>query len=97
MEERVTQEAVLRELAAIGFARVTDYLSVKDGVLEVKTIDELLPDGAAAVASVEKTSTGIKIKFYTSSGLWSCWGNPRDSLRSGLPRRWGRTAFCRQF
>ena len=64
MEERVTQEAVLRERAAIGFARVTDYLSVKDGVLEIRTIDDLLPDGAAAVASVEKTSTGLKIKFY---------------------------------
>lgn len=64
MGTEVTQEAVLHELAAIAFARVTDYLSVRDGVLEIRTVDSLLPGGAAAVASVEKTSTGLKLKFY---------------------------------
>ena len=64
MDSRITAEAVLGELAAIGFARVSDFLWVKDGTLEIRDIGEMSPDGAAAVASVEKTTTGVKVKFY---------------------------------
>ena len=64
MDSRITAEAVLGELAAIGFARVSDFLCVKDGTLEIRDIGEMSPDGAAAVASVEKTTTGVKVKFY---------------------------------
>jgi len=64
LDSRITAEAVLGELAAIGFARVSDFLCVKDGTLEIRDIGELSPDGAAAVASVEKTATGVKVKFY---------------------------------
>jgi len=49
---------VVEELAAIGFARVGDQL-VLDDARKILT----LPDGAA-VASVERTGTGLKVKFY---------------------------------
>ena len=63
MEERITAEAVLRELAAIGFAKVSDFLQIRDGTLEIRDFGSSAPM-AAAVASVERTSTGLKLKFY---------------------------------
>ena len=63
LEKKITAEAVLRELAAIGFARAPDFLQVRDGTLEIRDLDAGVPM-AAAVAAVERTSTGLKLKFY---------------------------------
>ena len=57
-------QKVLEEIRAIAMARATDFLSVKDGALEIRSTGELPPEAAAAIASVEKTSTGLKVKFY---------------------------------
>ncbi len=59
---RITPEQVLRELAAIGFAKVTDFLELENG--DVRLRENLKPRQRAAVASIEKTSTGVKVKFY---------------------------------
>ena len=65
MEERNTLSArVLGELEAIAMARVTDYLSVRDGALDISDTAGLPRQAAAAIASVEKTSTGLRLKFY---------------------------------
>ena len=45
---------------AIGFARVTDYFFVRDGQPQLK---DALPEGAA-IAAVETTGKGIKVKCY---------------------------------
>lgn len=64
MEEdiKVSKERVVRELAAIAFASAADHLQVVDGQLTVGDI----PAGrsCAAIQSVEKTSSGIRVKFY---------------------------------
>ena len=52
----------MEELEAIAFARVPDYLTVEDG--EVFLRQELKPRQRAAVASIERSNTGIKVKFY---------------------------------
>ena len=61
-QEKVTKERVVRELAAIAFANAADYLQVADGELTVGD----LPAGkrCAAIQSVEKTSSGLRVKFY---------------------------------
>lgn len=59
---KISPEQVMRELAAIAFARVPDLLEI-DGT-NVKLKDNLKPSQRAAVASVEKSTTGIKVKFY---------------------------------
>ena len=59
---KISPEQVMRELAAIGFARVPDYLVIEDGDVRLK--ENLKPLERAAVASIEKTTTGIKVKFY---------------------------------
>jgi len=60
----VCTERVLEELAAIGFARATDCLYVQDNNLMVKPSKELTPEAGAAIASIERTTGGLKVKFY---------------------------------
>ena len=57
-------EQVLSELAAIGLTRATDVLSVTEDKLQLKDPACMDPVHGAAIASVEKTSAGWKIKFY---------------------------------
>ena len=59
---KLSPEQVLKELTAIAFARVPDYLVLEDGDVRLK--EHLKPLQRAAVASIEKTSSGIKVKFY---------------------------------
>ena len=58
-KRNISPEQVLQELAAIAFARVPDYM---DGEGNLKA--ELKPSQRAAIASVEKGSAGVKVKFY---------------------------------
>ena len=62
--KKVTAKKVVEELAAIGFAKATDFLSVEDGHLVIRATSELSKQERAAIASVETTSNGIKLKFY---------------------------------
>ena len=62
-KDRLPDE-VLTELAAIGLTRATDVLSVENGQVELKSPAQMGENHAAAIASVEKTSGGWKIKFY---------------------------------
>ena len=60
--KKISPEQVMRELAAIGFARVPDCLVMEDGDVRLK--EDLKPLERAAVASIEKSGTGVKVKFY---------------------------------
>ena len=62
--KKITTGKVVEELAAIGFARATDFLSVQDGKLLVRSTDDLRKSDRSAIASIETTSTGIRLKFY---------------------------------
>ncbi len=57
--KKISPERVLQELAAIAFARVPDYMD-SDGTLKLG----LKPLQGAAIASIEKSSAGVKVKFY---------------------------------
>lgn len=68
MEERqkrteITQDMVLQELAAIAFARATDYESVRDGMVQVKDTDQLSDLQIAAIAGIKETQNGIEVKL----------------------------------
>ncbi len=60
--KKVSPKQVMKELAAIGFARATDCLVIEDG--DVRLREGLKPLERAAIASVEKTSNGLRVKFY---------------------------------
>ena len=62
--KKISPKKVVEELAAIGFARATNFLCVSDGELTIRSTDTLSKADQAAIASVEQTSNGIRIKFY---------------------------------
>ena len=57
-------EEVLTELAAIGLTRATDVLYIRDDKIQLKEPENMAAIHGAAIASVEKTSGGWKLKFY---------------------------------
>ena len=64
MEQVISAAGILRELGAIAFARTTELLAVRDGALEIKDTGALSEELACAIASIEKSAGGIKVKFY---------------------------------
>ncbi len=63
MEKELGRQ-VLGEIRAIALARATDFMQIRQGSLDIRSTDQLPEGAAAAIASVEKTSTGLKLKFY---------------------------------
>ena len=64
MNPKSLQKKVLKELAGIAFANPADYLAIRDGQLEIRSTDDLTRRQQAAVASIERSTGGIRIKFY---------------------------------
>ena len=62
--KKITPKKVVEELAAIGFARATNFLRVSEGELTVCDTDTLSKADRAAIASIERSSNGIELKFY---------------------------------
>ena len=62
--KNITPKKVVEELAAIGFARATNFLRVSEGELTVCDTDTLSKADRAAIASIERSGNGIKLKFY---------------------------------
>lgn len=60
----IKAEDILYQLHAIAMADVTALVQVKDGALEISSTDALSKPLRCAVASVEKSAGGIKVKFY---------------------------------
>lgn len=72
MQERqqrteVTQDRVVQELAAIAFAKATDYVNIKSNgvtsMVVVRPTDDLTDDQIRAIASIKEGANGIEIKL----------------------------------
>lgn len=72
MQERqqrteVTQDRVVQELAAIAFAKATDYVSIKSNgvtsMVVVRPTDDLTDDQIRAIAGIKEGANGIEIKL----------------------------------
>lgn len=68
MEERqkrteITQDRVLEELAAIAFAKATDYAEVKEGQVIIKDTANMDEQQVRAIAGIEEGKFGIKVKL----------------------------------
>ncbi len=60
----ITQERVLEELAAIGFARGTDYAKIgQNGRVALTPTDRLTDEQKSAVSGVKETQYGVEIKL----------------------------------
>ena len=62
--EKKLRSQIIEELAAIGLARATHCLELGDGTVELKSAQQIRGQSDAAIASIEKTSAGYKVKFY---------------------------------
>ncbi len=69
MQERqerteVTQDMVVRELAAIGFAKLTDYVEIRPGgTVHIKPTTDLSDQQISAIAGIKEGANGIEIKL----------------------------------
>ena len=68
MQERqerteVTQDQVVKELAAIAFAKATDYAEVRDGQVIIKNTTDLSDMMVRAIAGIKEGRNGVEIKL----------------------------------
>lgn len=68
MEERqkrteITQDRVLEELAAIAFAKATDYAEIKGECVRIKDTDTLDEQQIRAIAGIKEGKFGIELKL----------------------------------
>lgn len=80
-------DRILKELAAIGLTRATDVLQIHDGQVTLKDADAMKAEHAAAIASVEKTSGGWKVKFYDKLKALELLGDHMGMFGSGNGNR----------
>lgn len=60
----VTQDMVVKELAAIAFSKVTDYIEVLNGgVVVIKPTEGLSDQQIRAIAGIKEGANGIEIKM----------------------------------
>lgn len=59
----ITQDMVLEELAAIAFARATDYAEVSQDRVIIKDTTELTEDQIKAIAGIKEGKFGIEVKL----------------------------------
>lgn len=59
-----SREDLLQELAAVAMARPINCLSYDDGKLELRPLDQLSGNEVAGIASIERSTTGVKVKFH---------------------------------
>lgn len=59
----ITQDRVLEELAAIAFARATDYAEVKDDQVFIKDSAGLSENQIKAIAGIKQGKFGIEVKL----------------------------------
>lgn len=59
----ISQDRVLRELAAVAFANGTDYASVVSGLVMMNDTEDLTQEQKAAIVSIKQTKEGVEVKL----------------------------------
>lgn len=89
MQERqqrteVTQDMVIKELAAIAFSRATDYAEVKGGTVCIKDTDALSDQQIRAIAGIKEGANGIEIKLNDKEKALELLGKHLGMFRDKL-------------
>ena len=89
MQERqqrteVTQDMVIKELAAIAFSRATDYAEVKGGTACIKDTDALSDQQIRAIAGIKEGANGIEIKLNDKEKALELLGKHLGMFRDKL-------------
>jgi phage terminase small subunit len=64
----ISVERIAQELARIGFSKVTDVVSFTNKTVRLKNSAELDDDVTAAIAEIQQTKDGVKLKFHDKRG-----------------------------
>lgn len=59
----ITQDQVIQELAAIAFAKATDYVAICSGTVKIKDTNSLTEEQVRAIAGIKEGANGIEIKM----------------------------------
>lgn len=59
----ITQDRVLQELAAIAFAKATDYAEIKNECVRIKDTGDLDEQQVRAIAGIKEGKFGVEIKL----------------------------------
>lgn len=59
----ITQDRVIEELAAIAFARATDYATIENGQVTLKDTKQLTDIQIKAIASIKDGKFGVEVKL----------------------------------
>ena len=89
MQERqkrteVTQDRVIEELAAIAFAKATDFAQIVNGNVVLTDTADLTESQIRAIAGIKEGKFGIELKLNDKERPWSCLGGTLACLRIRL-------------
>ena len=59
----ITQDMVLKELAKIGFANVTDYVTIEGPYVKVKQTGDIPSEKIGAISGIKEGANGIEVKL----------------------------------
>lgn len=59
----ISQDDVIKELCKIGFSKITDFVVIENGVVRVKSTDEMPEEKIGAIAGIKEGQNGIEIKM----------------------------------
>ena len=65
----ITQDRVVKELAAMAFAKATDYAQIAGNTVFIKSTTELTPEQQAAIVGIKQTQAGIEVKLDKTKAL----------------------------
>lgn len=65
----ITQDRVIKELAAMAFAKATDYAQIASNTVFIKSTAELTPEQQAGIVGIKQTQAGIEVKLDKTRAL----------------------------
>ena len=80
----VTQDRVVRELAASAFAKVTDYVEIRGGRVVIKDTSQLEDNQIRAIAGIKEGANGIEIKLNDKEKALELLGRHRGMWNDKL-------------
>lgn len=80
----ITQDRVLEELAAIAFARATDFAEAKDGCVIIKDTAGLTEQQIKAIAGIKEGKFGIELKLNDKEKALELLGRHLGMFRDRL-------------
>lgn len=77
----VTQDRVVQELAAIAFAKATDYVQIRDGNVEIMDTNQLNEQQIRAIAGIREGKGGIEVKLNSKEKALELLGRHMGMFR----------------